>query len=370
MAALIAVAAIAGCGGDAERLEWPAAKPAFGADTPEHAIQSFIAAAGHPGSSYTTLTEACRQLAPSVRPAVRFNASVAPSESDCAAGLATLLYDTGDTSGIAPPTGFTGTITGTSAAGERATVTIAMSYDGAPGFENRPVRVLVAKEEGSWWVATPRALNVLSAAHPPTDAELVQQYDELVAAAGIAERQAEAGRNAEAKVGGDVRACPRDGASSAKDAHGDVRIADGMRLAPQQVPGHDLVEVIHSGDGDQACFELHFGGDVPSAGAAEIAVLPTGARVAVRWENDRALGQGGTQDAPQAVAVETTRDGSVMTLRLPKTSIGITGGPYRWAAKLFINTASTGMARDTDFDSVPDDLTISGDQDHYIPHAG
>ena len=371
LAAITALAALpAACGGDTSKITQPEAQPAFGADTPEHAVESFIAAAGHPGDSYKNLVEACRQLAPSVRPAVRFNASVSPTENDCAAGLSLLLFYTGEASEDSPPSGFTGKVTGSAVAGARAIVTAQMTYVGAASPGSRPARILVVNEQGSWWVATPTSLNIRATVKQPTDEDLAEQYDRLADAAKVASQQAQAGHDAETELTSYVDECARDGASSAQDASGDVKVADGMMPAKQQLPGHDLVGLVHSSDAEHACFELRFAGDAPDNGSVELAVRPSGGRVVVNWEHGRVVGQRGDDDSPQPVSVLAARDGSTMTFRLDNSSLGITGGRYRWAAEVFVNADSTGRASDTDVDSVPDDLTVMGDDDHYIPHAG
>ena len=152
---------------------------------------------------------------------------------------------------------------------------------------------------------------------------------------------------------------------SARDASGDVKVADGMRPAEQQPGSHDLTGVTHSTDGSSACFELHFAADAPEEGGASIAVRPDGGRVQVRWADAETVGQSGYDD-PTAVKVGVARDGSTLTFRLPADSLGVGPGRYRWAVELH---TPTGEQRVIHYDSVPDDLTVVGDQDQYIRHG-
>jgi hypothetical protein len=195
--------------------------------------------------------------------------------------------------------------------------------------------------------------------------ELDEEYGRLADAAENADRQNQSGRDATTKVADDPQACPADGASSAQDTDGDVKVADGMKLAEQQPGSHDLISVTHNTDGSSACFELRFAADVPEEGVVEFAVRPDGGRVQVRWADGEAVGQGGYDD-PTAVKVDAARDGSTMTFRLPADSLGAGGGQYRWAVALLTPTEEQ---RVTHYDSVPDDLTIMGDQDQYIRHG-
>ena len=258
-----------------------------------------------------------------------------------------------------------GKVTGVSEHGDRAVVEVAMSYEGAdnPGADG--TRVLTVREQGAWWIATPFAFNVKSASQPPSDDELDSQYRELADAAAKAERQNRSGRDATTQVADRPRACPADGASSARDASGDVRGADGMHLAEQ--PGsHDLTRVIHNSAGAGACFELHFAADAPEEGAVELAVRPDGGRVDVRWKDSEAVGQTGYEE-PTAVKVAMTRDGATLTLRLPADVLGAGPGRYRWAVELFTPTDDPRVSH---YDAIPDDMTVVEDQDAYIRHGG
>jgi hypothetical protein len=360
---------LSGCGASSEGSARPGAAktaPGVGADTPQAAVTDFLAAAGHPGEDFTRLEDACRRIAPSVRPALRFEQSVTPSDKNCAAALSLMLLYAGDIGDFDAPTGLSGKVTGVREQGERAVVDVAMTYEGAsnPGADR--TRVLTIREHGAWWIATPFSFNVRSASEPPGDGELDEEYRQLVDAAAKADGQNQSGRDAATEVDADPQACPTDGASSAQDADEDVKVADGMRLADQQPGAHDLTAVTHNLEGSDACFELHFAADAPEEGGIEIAVRPEGHSVQVRWADGEAVGEAGSYDEPVAVKAAVARAESTMTFRLPSDSLGIGPGPYRWAVEL--NTP-TDEQRIIHYDSVPDDMTITGDQDRYILHS-
>jgi hypothetical protein len=370
----LALAALAltlsGCGASADESSAPGAveiAPGVGADTPQAAVTDFLSVAGHLGGDSTKLEGACRRVAPSVRPALRFEASVTPSDTNCAAALSGMLYYAGDNGEFEQPLGLSGKVTGVSEHGDRAVVDVAMRYEGAsnPGADS--TRVLTVREQGKWWIATPMAFNVMSASQPSTDSELDEQYRRLANEAAEADRQNQSGRRATTKLDDDPQACPADGASSAQDASGDVRVADGMALAEQQSGSHDLTSVTHNTDGSTACFELRLAADAPETGGLEIAVRPDGARIQVHWADGEAVGQSGDDDDPTAVKVTVARGGSMMTFRLPADSLGIGSRRYRWAVELFTPTDEKRVAH---YDSVPDDMTVMGNQDQYVRHGG
>ena len=359
---------LSGCGDSSDGSSAPGAvkiAPGAGEDTPQAAVTEFLRVAGHAGADYTKLEAACGRVAPSVRAALRAGESVTPSDTYCAAALSLMMFYAGDTGAFETPTGMSGEVTGVSEHGDRAVVEVAINYEGAsnPGADS--TRVLTVRERDAWWIATPMAFNVSSASRPPTDVDLEVQYRQLADAAAKAERLAQSGRNATTNVNDDLRRCPADGASSAPDASGDVRVADGMTPAEQQPGAHDLIRVTFNTDGSGACFELRFAADAPEEGEVEFDLRPDGGIFEVQWADGEAVGTRGYDD-PVAVKVAVARAGSTMTFRLPADSLGGGSGPYRWAVSLHTPTEKQRVAH---FDSVPDDLSITGDDDAYIHHG-
>jgi hypothetical protein len=364
---LSALAVLSGCDGAAGDSALTAGATGVGATSPRAAVEDFLAVSGRPRGNLSALVEGCRRIAPSVRPAMRFEESVIPSDENCAGALSVMLFYAGDDGEFEAPSGLSGHVTEVSEHGDRAVVDVDMSYEGAVARGADHARVLIVREHGEWWVATPMSFNIRSVSQAPTDAELDEQYRQLADAAGTAERQNRSGREATTEIADDGRQCPSSGASSAQDARGDVKVADGMRTADQQPGSHDLVGVIHNADGSDACFELRLADTAPDEGAVEIAVRPAGGRVQVRWSDGEAVGQTEGPDGPAAVKPSVSVDGATMTIRLPADTLRIGAGPYRWAVELHTRTDDP---RVNHYDSVPDDMTVMGDQDHYIPHGG
>lgn len=353
---ILALLTLSGCGAD---------DPQTGAGSPSAAVEEFAAVAGNP--SQQNLRKACAQVSPGVRPALRFVPTVKPDDGDCVAALSLSLYYTGDTGEEGPaPEGFTAKAGDVVEQGDRAFVSVKIAYRGLPG--DRRVNVLTVREAGRWWVASPYAFNIENTTTPLDQAALLAQHQELLSAAREAGKQADAGENASSALGSDVTPCPPEGASAARDARGDVKRADGGEPATPQRPSDDLVEVVHNSGADGACFTLRFAGDAPPRGGVELAIRPNERRMSVQWEPGEVLGQRKVgYDTPTAVRVEAARRGSTVVVRVPPRELGITTPPYRWAVTLVTPTGQENVAN---IDDVPDDQTVTAEQDRYIPHGG
>jgi len=360
---IVVLLTLSACGAEDER----ATTAGAGASSPAAAVEAFAAVAGEPTENSENFAEACERISPAARPGLRLDATVKPDERACPRALSLALYYTGDTGDVPVPEGFTAEAGDVVERGDRAFVSVRMAYRGVPGAE-RTVQVLTVREAGQWWVATPFAFNPINAAEPAGQAELVGDYEALLGAARGAEKQAAAGEEASSALAADVDPCPRAGASAARDARADVALADGGNRAERQRPSDDLLEVVHNADGDDACFALRFAGAVPPRGGVELAIRPDGGRVTVRWEAGRVLGQRtGADDEPTPVRVAAARDGGALVIRLPRRELSIAAPAYRWAVTTFV---PTDRERVTHMDKVPDDQTVTGEQDRSIRHGG
>jgi hypothetical protein len=313
---------------------------------------------------------ACRLLSPDIREGMRFKALVRPHDVDCPSELALELYYTGDTGDVFQLKSFSGKVTGAEAAGDQAVVSVRMTYKSDESAKTYVTKTLAVRRDGRWWVATPGALNLLSAIKGLSEKELQAAYRQYLHQAALARTQHRAGEQATRTVDRVLQPCPAGVMSSARDAAGDVRIADGGELAHPQPRSADLVAVTHSRDGDQLCFQLRFRGAAPREGSAELAIRPHDRRVSVEWTKDaRVVGESTLANNAFAkpVIVEASRAGDSITLRAPRAMLSGDARRYRWAVESGVG--APGGERSY-YDSVPDNLSVSvaPERDHYIPH--
>jgi hypothetical protein len=340
--------------------------------SPSQVVSAFIDRVGSAGAiedrtaSANKIILACESLSPDIRAGIRFQESVQPRKTDCAEGLGTMAYYTGDSeTGPRPPKSFTGKVVSTTMHGkDRAVVTVDMHYVSDPADVRGKVKVLAVRRDGRWWVATPLAVNVRFLSEQPSYAQLAHQYDELRAANRTAVRQHHEGDKVSSSADQDLHPCPTDGLSRAADPSGDVKLADGGTVVTPAPAHSDLRSASHAVEGDQACFQLQYADDAPARAAFELDIRPTGERVAISVESDgKVVGQMG-DDPPEAVPAQVSRDGKSMTVRVPAKTIGAKGS-YRWAVESF--TPQHGSQRSY-LDSIPSDLTVYRERDQYIPH--
>jgi hypothetical protein len=170
-----------------------------GASSPEAAVEEFLApfaeeyrpegsTAGEEIQEFWAST--CARVDPRIRPRLRLEdeGSIDPDVS-CGAVVVLLVAETGDTSGMAPPSKILGTPVSAETSFDESIVTVDMRYESRWEWGRRAlpakarIKVLAIKRQGAWWVATPQAFNPLSAAEGGlSESELRDEHKELLTA--------------------------------------------------------------------------------------------------------------------------------------------------------------------------------------------
>jgi hypothetical protein len=189
------ILAFAGCGGNA-------ASHASGASSPAAAVEQFLAPFAdekptpHGFRATKEMREfwasTCDQIDPRLRSVMRFyeEDDATDPRVNCGAAVVVLVTYTGDTGEMLQPSRISGSPVSAETSADASIVTVEMRYESperhgttAPPPAKATIKVLVIKRDGSWWVATPQALNPLHAAQGGFDAsELREQYERLLAA--------------------------------------------------------------------------------------------------------------------------------------------------------------------------------------------
>lgn len=279
------------------------------------------------------------------------------------------LFYTGETTGIPESSGFTVQAGRTEQKGKLAFVETSIDFQDTPD-PTRPRTVLAVHESGRWWVATMSAFNpaypALFNVNVPSDGTretLMALYEQELESSRKADDEHTAEKETQTAIETAVEPCPSARRSSAGDPRHDIRLSHGYELTDEQPPSADLLEVMHAIEGDAACFSLRFAGSVPATAQAELATLPMNKRLSLHWEGGEIVGTSTEPEEERTfVPVHAGRDGSTIVIRLPARALGIGASAYRWAVTVFVPTEG----RASLMDSVPNALTVSGNEDHYI----
>jgi hypothetical protein len=198
--ALVAFAGlvVAGCGS-------AAATASDDGSSPQRAVESFLAPFPHkpPKSPVFSPTEhrrrvlvlwqtLCDRVDPAIRKGLRVpeEITIPDAHTACGAVIATMVMDTGEGNGVAPPTTIAGTPRAAATRGNTSIVTVDVRYGPMPTATlpqppaRATIKVLVVKRNGRWWVATPDAFNAKHASRGGlTASQLRRAHAELLAAA-------------------------------------------------------------------------------------------------------------------------------------------------------------------------------------------